>query len=147
MRNLTDPSLLKFRVPHPLGPEPDDIRAWVGAFMIPYPHRCGNGGLRDGATLKVIASRGGGPADLYGPGENWDHVSVSIAGSDRCPIWPQMCFVKDLFFERHEVAMQLHPVRDYINNHPGCLHLWRPIDREIPLPPSILVGLQELNVG
>jgi hypothetical protein len=38
-------------------------------------------------------------------------------------------------------VMQLHPARvDYINFHPHCLHLWRPVDATIPLPPSCLVG-------
>lgn len=72
-------------------------------------------------------------------GEGWDHVSVSLV--KRCPSWEEMCFVKDLFFKPHEVAMQLHPAKaDYVNHHPFCLHLWRPQNRNIPLPPSIFVG-------
>jgi len=72
-------------------------------------------------------------------GEGWDHVSVSL--ENRCPSWAEMCFVKDLFFEPDEVAMQLHPAKsDYVNYHQHCLHLWRPYNRSIPLPPSIFVG-------
>jgi hypothetical protein len=85
-----------------------------------------------GTTLKVIASDGMG----------WDHVSVSIG--HRCPTWEEMCFIKDLFFESDEVVMQLHPAKsDYINNHPNCLHLWKPQDVQIPQPDSILVGLRQ----
>lgn len=82
----------------------------------------------------VIASNGGG----------WEHVSVSCAS--RIPSWEIMCEIKDMFFNEDEVVMQLHPAKkDYINNHPNCLHLWRPIEQTIPTPPSIMVGLKELN--
>lgn len=30
---------------------------------------------------------------------------------------------------------------DYVNNHPHCLHIWKPTETEIPTPPSILVGI------
>lgn len=31
---------------------------------------------------------------------------------------------------------QLHPAKsEYVNIHPYCLHLWRPLEREIPMPP------------
>ena len=76
----------------------------------------------------VIFSRGGG----------WDHVSVSF--HDRCPTWDEMCYIKDLFFEAGECVMQLHPAKkDYINMHPYVLHLWRPQQSEIPMPPKAFV--------
>jgi hypothetical protein len=38
--------------------------------------------------------------------------------------------------------MQLHvAVKEHINCHPYCLHIWRPHDQVIPLPPSIMVGV------
>ena len=68
----------------------------------------------------------------------WDHVSVSL--SDRCPRWHEMEQVKRLFFEPDEVAMQLHVTpEDHVNIHPYVLHLWRPRDLEIPLPPKAMV--------
>ena len=81
-------------------------------------------------VLRVISSTG----------EGWDHVSVSLR--DRCPTWDELEHVKRLFFRDDEVAMQLHvPPSQHVNVHPYCLHLWRPNDgREIPLPPSIMVG-------
>jgi len=92
-----------------------------GMYSIPF----------EGRDLNVIASNGA----------NWDHVSVSL--KNRCPNWREMCFIKDLFFEENEVAMQLHPAKDdYINMHPYCLHLWRAHNVEIPMPPSILVGFK-----
>jgi hypothetical protein len=51
------------------------------------------------------------------------------------------CFVKNLFWEEEEVVMQLHPATSqYVNYHPNCLHLWRPMHMSILHPPSILVG-------
>jgi hypothetical protein len=78
--------------------------------------------------LRVVASNGMG----------WDHVSVSRI--DRIPTWEEMEFVKRLFFEDNEIAMQLHvPASDHINIHPYCLHLWRPQNKEIPMPHRIQV--------
>ena len=90
--------------------------------------------LRGGIIYKVIASS-----------EGWDHVSVSLAKRNgtiikRCPTWEEMCWIKDLFFKPDEWAMQYHPpADDNINNHPYCLHLWRPHKEGIPKPPKIMV--------
>jgi hypothetical protein len=94
-----------------------------GAFLFPAaPGR---------ARLMVSAS----------DGEGWEHVSVS--SPVRCPTWEEMCLVKDLFWRGDEAVMQLHPPKaDYVNNHAFCLHLWRPTEGAIPLPPSILVGIK-----
>ena len=79
---------------------------------------------------------------IVGAGEGWEHVSVSLP--NRCPNWPEMHFVKELFWSDNEAVMQLHPPQsDYRNCHPYCLHLWRPIDSEIPLPPGIMVAPDE----
>lgn len=101
-----------------------------GSFKIPGP--CGE-------ALMIIASPG--DADENIP---WEHVSVSTR--HRCPYWKEMCFVKDLFWDEEEMVMQLHPPKSqWINNHRFCLHLWRPLDGNIPTPPSIAVGYKELN--
>lgn len=72
-------------------------------------------------------------------GEGWDHVSVSL--EKRCPTWEEMDRVKRMFFNADETAMQLHvPAEDHISYHPFCLHLWRPIDEEIPRPPAWMIG-------
>ena len=40
-----------------------------------------------------------------------------------------------------EGVMQLHPKKSrYVNFAENCLHLWRPIDAEIPTPPTYMVG-------
>jgi hypothetical protein len=108
-----------------------------GVFLISYK----------GITLNVIASDGGG----------WDHVSVSVEKKNRTPTWKEMCFIKDVFFKEDEVAFQYHspcgtighcffiswinvPAKiEYINFNPYVLHLWRPHNRQIPMPPKIFV--------
>jgi hypothetical protein len=94
-----------------------------GAFNIQGP--CG-------ATLRIISS---GKDEEFG----WEHVSVSC--ERRIPNWLEMCFVKDLFWTDEECVMQLHPPKSvYVNYHPHCLHLWRPVLGGIPIPDAMLVG-------
>lgn len=91
-----------------------------GAFQIPGPV--------NKKLLTVIASNGAG----------WDHVSVSR--SNRCPYWEEMNFIKDLFFDESEAVIQYHPAKkDYVNDHPYTLHLWKPQGVELPKPDLILV--------
>jgi hypothetical protein len=90
-----------------------------------------------GYDYKIIASNGGG----------WEHVSVSPSDLKRPPGWDVMCKIKDMFFEDDEVVIQIHPAKkDYINNHPYCLHLWRSTEAIQPLPPPEFIGLKELNI-
>jgi hypothetical protein len=82
----------------------------------------------DNLLVRVLASSGHG----------WDHVSVSTRS--RCPTWTEMDIIKRMFFEDHEVAFQLHVATDqHINLHPYTLHLWRPQNEKIPLPPEVFV--------
>jgi len=82
--------------------------------------------------MRIMSS---GPDDEF----KWEHVSVSV--ERRPPNWAEMCFVKDLFWGEEECVVQYHPPRsDYVNVHPNCLHLWKPMGVEIPRPPKILVG-------
>lgn len=93
------------------------------------------------APLKFIASDGSFSVE----GERWEHVSVSLP--NRCPTWEEMCMVKALFWDDEDSVMQLHPPRStWVNNHPYCLHLWRPVDAAVPLPPEWMVGIRELGV-
>lgn len=81
--------------------------------------------------LRVICSDGGG----------WEHVSVSVNGESRCPTWEEMCLVKSLFWDEEDCVVQYHPPKsEYVNCHPYVLHLWRPMDFNIPTPPSFMVG-------
>lgn len=110
----------------------DDSIGNNGAFFVP------NGIGR--APLQVIASDGLVVPDEHQALAGWEHVSVSLP--DRCPTWAEMCRIKELFWDDEDTVVQFHPPRSqYVNNHPYCLHLWRPLHAAIPLPPSILVGV------
>lgn len=79
---------------------------------------------------------------IFSWGCGFEHLSVSTP--IKTPTWEQMCTMKDIFWSEDEVCMQLHPKKeDYVNNHSYCLHIWKPIDKEIPTPPNIMVGLRE----
>ena len=85
--------------------------------------------LKNAQIVQVMASNG----------EGWEHISVSR--KDRCPTWNEMCQVKDLFWDEDDCVVQYHPPKsDYVNLHPYCLHLWRPIRVEMPRPPKWMVG-------
>jgi len=72
----------------------------------------------------------------------WEHVSVSR--TDRCPLWDEMCAIKDLFWDESDCVIQYHPPHsEYINNHRFCLHLWRPVGIDVIQPPKILVGIEQ----
>lgn len=91
----------------------------------------------------VIVGSGADADDKLAAG--WEHVSVSTRR--RLPNWTEMCFVKDLFWDTDECVIQFHPPRsEYVNNHPLVLHLWRPADNHVRLPPSILVGWKDLGI-
>jgi hypothetical protein len=99
-----------------------DYGAAEGAFRIP------SGKPLSSTVFQVIASSGMG----------WEHVSVSLP--NRCPFWDEMCFIKSLFWGNDETVIQYHPAAsEYVNVHPFCLHLWRPIGLAIPTPPTFMV--------
>ena len=98
-----------------------------GAFELPP--------IRGGRKLFCIVSDGMG----------WEHVSVHVLDGKtlHTPTWSEMCYVKDLFWDEEDIALQYHPRKSqYVNNHPHTLHLWRPTDQTVPNPPSILVGVR-----
>lgn len=85
-----------------------------GAFEIPF----------HGVYLRVIAS----------DQEQWDHVSVSLP--QRCPTHVELTHIKDLFWDDFETVVHYWPPKsEYVDTHPFCLHLWKPQNALIPLPP------------
>lgn len=100
-----------------------------GAFRLPLAKRTE-------APLMIIASDQGG----------WEHVSVSLP--NRCPTWSEMDRVKRTFWDDGDTVMQLHVPRfDHVDAHRYCLHLWRPTNQKIPMPPSWMVGPKELGAA
>ena len=79
---------------------------------------------------------------IFSWGCGFEHLSVSTPV--KTPTWEQMQKMKEIFWNNDEVCMQLHPKKeDYVDNMPYCLHIWKPIDKEIPTPPSIMVGFRK----
>lgn len=79
-------------------------------------------------------------------GMGWEHVSITVApmgkNATRCPTWEEMCWIKDQFWEKSECVVQYHPPEsEYVSMHHFCLHLWKPTEIELPLPQSIMVGI------
>ena len=88
-----------------------------------------------GCDLRMIAH----------PREGWEHVSV-VTDRRRSPNWQEMCFVKDLFWDAEECVIQFHPpLSQYVKNHRYCLHLWKPKNAAVPMPPSSMVGIVGLG--
>ena len=133
MKNLCDPAIAKHRdhtADHLYGTL-DSERHLGGAFLVLFK---GSGVTRN--FIRVIASSGKDQPE----GWRWDHVSVSL--SNRCPTWEEMDYIKRLFFHPEEVCFQLHvSSAEHISNHDYCLHIWRPLEAQIPLPPAEMVGI------
>ncbi len=104
--------------PHPYA---SPAGASFGSFAIP---------LEGSRRLIVVSS--GRPHEGDG---GWEHVSVSLP--NRCPTWEEMCRVKRLFWKDDECVVQFHPPEAAnINVHNYCLHLWRWLGGEFPMPPT-----------
>lgn len=83
-------------------------------------------------------------------GLGWEHVSVTLhkkngASIKRCPSFEEMQMVKEKIFTEEEAVFQLHPrEEDYVNTHPYCLHLWKPNNCSMIVPPLYSVNDDEL---
>lgn len=107
----------------------DETYGCNGAFYIP---------LTDKTSKKIIYV-----TVFCSNGYGWEHVSVSLM--KKTPSWEQMCKIKNLFWDEEDTVIQYHPAEsDYVNYHPRCLHLWRPINAEIPKPPTYMIGPKNL---
>ena len=104
-----------------------------GAFIIDR--------YNNGEFYLVIASNGQG----------WDHVSVTIHKKNggpvnKCPSYQEMMMIKEKLFSEEDVVFQLHPrEEDYINTHPYCLHLWKPNNCNMVVPPLNSINNDELT--
>lgn len=81
----------------------------------------------------------------------WEHVSISIMKKTmvpikRCPTWEEMYMIKDIFWDKNDTVLQYHPSEEnYVNQYPYVLHLWRPKNEKIPIPPVFLVGTKSTD--
>lgn len=121
------------------------------SHLEPNRLRKGDYGSNDGDTFGFFIFQRGGrqlramAVDAEGTG--WEHVSVSVIYKSESgkitypmPTWDEMCKIKDLFWEKGECVVQFHPPEsDYVNIKENCLHLWRCVNSEFPMPPKICV--------
>lgn len=97
-----------------------------GFFKVPCP--------LTGMKLRIMVSAGDDWHAVGMPGPAWEHVSVSTPV--RVPTWEEMCWVKDQFWLPEELVLQFHPPHSrYVNIAKNCLHLWRPVGVDLPMPP------------
>jgi len=96
-----------------------------GVFVIPGHKK---------RRLRIIATDGIDPDTDNDSG--WEHVSVSVMdNASITPTWSEMCKIKDLFWKNTSCVVQFHPPSSvYVDNHPGCLHLWRSRLEDFPMP-------------
>lgn len=68
----------------------------------------------------------------YNEGGVMEHVSVAPRSKTKTPSWEIMCRLKDMFWNKDEMVIQIHPAeKDYFHGFKGMeniLHLWRPSD-------------------
>ena len=131
----------KFRkqvAPHGYTSKPGDP---FGIFIVPH-----------GADRLFIVATDGMDPSRPEDELKWNHVSVSVTNRrglrlERCPTWDQMSVVKGLFWDPEETVVQFHPPQsEHVNFHRHCLHLWKPVGVDIPLPPSIFVGPKGISL-
>lgn len=131
-------SPIQYRKPHPFFGLPENDND--GYFVLSHPTN---------NKLEINC--------IVGTGLGWEHVSISLckkargnkpkSACRRVPNWEEMCYVKELFWSDEDTVIQYHPPKkDYINNHPYVLHLWRPTDKEIPRPPTEMIGIKGLKL-
>lgn len=121
------------------------------SFHVPHAHRIRTGRMasdndagNNGAFW--LPRRPGEPPffAIASDGVGWEHVSVSLP--NRCLTWPEMSAVKAMFWDAEDCVVQYHPpASSYVNNHPHCLHLWRPTRAVLPMPDDLLVGIKSLT--
>ena len=92
--------------------------------------------FRQNLTAHIVADAG--------QATGWEHVSAHMefynrAGklSKRSPSWGEMHKIKRLFWYDSEVVMQLHSKDcDWKHGAEYVVHLWRPINEIVPVPPK-----------
>ncbi len=132
----------QYRVSHPTAGDAPPGSTW-GMFAIPHLDQWQRSQFQ--AHYIVLASDGNNHPD-GSKGTGWDHISVhcrSIRKNKRTlhtPTWEDMEHIRSLFFDDDETVMQLSvPRADHISIHNHVLHLWRPTECAVPVPPPYLV--------
>jgi hypothetical protein len=89
-----------------------------------------------GCTLRVIVSNGRDWQQAGMPGEPWEHVSISKEFGI-LSTYLERKWVRETFWEDEETVIEFWPPKSkFVNINPGVLHLWRPTETVIPMPPE-----------
>lgn len=74
----------------------------------------------------------------YDDGKKWAHFSMSRRDR-KIPSWDELRWAKEIFLGKNRKAIQvLPPESEYVNHHPGVLHLFACLDDD---------GLPDFRVG
>ena len=115
------------------------------SFHMPEKFRVRNGGSFESGNIGLFLVRSlkfnRELRCLLSDGHGWEHFSCSAI--NRFLTWPEMAFIKSLFWDAEDTVVQLHPPESTYVAHQYCLHLWRKAGGAsfVELPPSILVGV------
>jgi hypothetical protein len=122
-------------------PDVEKCRELTGDYRSPPGARCGAFKIRcplSSTWFWVMINDDSEWVELKLPLPAWEHVSVSHVS--RCPTWEEMCWFKDQFFLPEEAVVQFHPPKSvYVNNCDTCLHLYRIVGQDFPMPPRATV--------
>lgn len=125
----------------------DKVSKYLESRRITIPGLYSDKALGFNGVFELIDGKGTLFRVIASDQELWEHVSVTVrSGPKRTPTWAEMDWIKGLFWKDTEAVMQLHvPREQWVNNSEFCLHMWRPIGIEIPLPPMNMVGVKALG--
>lgn len=73
------------------------------------------------------------------PGTGWERAEMRVAAhsGDRVPIYAEMDWLKGLFWDDDECAVQMHlPKHERRQAPPNTLYLWKEAGKEFPRPPA-----------
>lgn len=136
----------QFRVPyHPVYGKMDSSLGNNGVFFMPVKSDENSAEIVEIAkTKEEIEAWPLFLVAIASDGQGWDHVSVTVHKSDRVPTHYEMLAVRNLFWGEDDYVLSFFPPKaNYVNYHPGCLHLWRPSETTFPVPPTHFVGLTD----
>lgn len=78
--------------------------------------------------------------------KEWKRVRVSLLDKyyhplDRYPKWDEMCLIKEMLFNDDEAVIEIHTNDEFkMYEKDYTIDLWRPLNKEMPLPNPDLVG-------
>lgn len=72
--------------------------------------------------------------------QGWEHISIAIPSENRWPTIEELNWIREFFWDTDERLVQFH---GKLKKNEFCIHLWKPIDQELPVPPSFMAGTKQ----